>query len=668
MEHNLDQPSPEHQPSSPRQESDIPQTQAPTHTYEAEIGHMSVDDLFQPVPQLMTRIESLEKDLKQTKQTMGNAIVKLVKKVKKMEKVVKSRQIIVLRLEAAETLAEALSQIKTKRRNVKTGVRRRLDAEDVSTGFEDVSTGFTKIASQREGKAILEETPQTKRTKKQIREEQASLAEIARIQVEEEAENARREELKRHDELAAKRLQEELELSEAQKKRMAQGGWKLAQIKKLIDEELKEKIEYNDEKHRKVLCLMDTGKRVGKELCKYIKQKSSKSSNRKPESAKSGTEEDVEAYMEEKVDEPSLEEFPMSSILQGPTPAKIVKWQIIKTGKRGAYQIIRDDNTDVVYVNFQGLLNDLTRDDLKELYRLMMLKYGDNRPKEEFERVLCGDLKTMFDPPSTKDAVWNLTHQQKVFSWRYFHSCAVHCLTLEVAHIYMLTEVKYPLPPRVCKAMLEKKILGNRKDEEDHNEGSQRNLKITSEVQVRGGLLGIIVNRLKSGSYRVKSGRHNKPIPNNAQGQNPIEPRNESNVKIEFSKELLTELQNNTFSRRCEEDVIGHIGKVLEILDLFKIAGVDPFQLRMRAFPLSLLKGAKECWMNEENGNISTWEELVKKFFKKFYPLSCARNYNKMCDDDEEGRDPLEFITWRNSKFKDQKEVDEATKRALLYI
>ncbi|GJU01695.1 hypothetical protein Tco_1112033 [Tanacetum coccineum] len=71
--------------------------------------------------------------------------------------------------------------------------------------------------------------------------------------------------------------------------------------------------------------------------------------------------------------------------------------------------------------------------------------------------------------------------------------------------------------------------------------------------------------------------------------------------------------------------------------------------------------------MNEGNGNISTWEELVKKFFKKFYPLSCASNYDKMCNDDEEGRDPLKFIPWRNSKFKDHKKVDETTKRALLY-
>ncbi|GJW50429.1 hypothetical protein Tco_0091780 [Tanacetum coccineum] len=90
-----------------------------------------------------------------------------------------------------------------------------------------------------------------------------------------------------------------------------------------------------------------------------------------------------------------------------------------------------------------------------------------------------------------------------------------------------------------------------------------------------------------------------KPIPNNAQGQNPAEPRNESNVKIEFSKELLTELQNNIFSGRCEENVIGHIGKVLEILDLVKIGGVDPFQLRMKAFPLSF-KGRKR--MVDERG------------------------------------------------------------------
>ncbi|GKF02521.1 hypothetical protein Tco_0029444, partial [Tanacetum coccineum] len=38
--------------------------------------------------------------------------------------------------------------------------------------------------------------------------------------------------------------------------------------------------------------------------------------------------------------------------------------------------------------------------------------------------------------------------------------------------------------------------------QEGYNEDNQRNLKFTSEDQVREGLLGIIVNRLKSGSYK----------------------------------------------------------------------------------------------------------------------------------------------------------------------
>ncbi|GKF74457.1 hypothetical protein Tco_0220789, partial [Tanacetum coccineum] len=46
------------------------------------LSQMPTDDLLQTVPKLISRIDSLELDLKQTKLTMGNAIVKLVKKVK----------------------------------------------------------------------------------------------------------------------------------------------------------------------------------------------------------------------------------------------------------------------------------------------------------------------------------------------------------------------------------------------------------------------------------------------------------------------------------------------------------------------------------------------------------------------------------------------------------
>ncbi|GJT83450.1 hypothetical protein Tco_1057792 [Tanacetum coccineum] len=49
--------------------------------------------------------------------------------------------------------------------------------------------------------------------------------------------------------------------------------------------------------------------------------------------------------------------------------------------------------------------------------------------------------------------------------------------------------------------------------------------------------------------------------------QNLAESSIESNVKYELGEELLKELRSNSYSRRVEEDVVGHIAKILEILD-----------------------------------------------------------------------------------------------------
>ncbi|GJU44257.1 hypothetical protein Tco_1201523 [Tanacetum coccineum] len=92
MEHTFEEPSPVHQHFSPPQE----------HAQ----GQMTLDDLLQVVPQLMTKIDSLEKDLKQTKLTMGSAIVKLVKKVKKMEDILKRRNVVLSDSEEEEYEAQ----------------------------------------------------------------------------------------------------------------------------------------------------------------------------------------------------------------------------------------------------------------------------------------------------------------------------------------------------------------------------------------------------------------------------------------------------------------------------------------------------------------------------------------------------------------------------------
>ncbi|GJU53330.1 hypothetical protein Tco_1227044 [Tanacetum coccineum] len=95
-----------------------------------------------------------------------------------------------------------------------------------------------------------------------------------------------------------------------------------------------------------------------------------------------------------------------------------------------------------------------------------------------------------------------------------------------------------------------------------------------------------------------------------------------NDINIELSKEFLVELRKNIYHGTYNEDVVDHIAKVLKMVDLIYIPGADSHQLRMKAFPLSLVIDTKEWWISEGDRKITTWEELVEKFFCRFYPES----------------------------------------------
>ncbi|GJW78041.1 hypothetical protein Tco_0139723 [Tanacetum coccineum] len=64
-----------------------------------------------------------------------------------------------------------------------------------------------------------------------------------------------------------------------------------------------------------------------------------------------------------------------------------------------------------------------------------------------------------------------------------------------------------------------------------------------------------------------------KLILNEVQAErNLAEPSIESNVKYELGEELLKEVRSNSYSGRVEEDLVGHIAKILEILDPIEVA------------------------------------------------------------------------------------------------
>ncbi|GKA27698.1 hypothetical protein Tco_0713866 [Tanacetum coccineum] len=88
------------------------------------------------------------------------------------------------------------------------------------------------------------------------------------------------------------------------------------------------------------------------------------------------------------------------------------------------------------------------------------------------------------------------------------------------------------------------------------------------------------------------------------------------------------------------------------MVDLIYVPSVDSHQLRMKVFPLSLADDARQWWINEWEGKITVWEELVEKFLCKFYPESYDGEEEMLDEGDNWGIDPLEFIS-RNKRRMD---------------
>ncbi|GJV69693.1 hypothetical protein Tco_1485202 [Tanacetum coccineum] len=369
-----------------------------------------------------------------------------------------------------------------------------------------------------EGKAqmIVEETQTPKRTKEQIQQEEASLAEAIKLQNLEEEEtakqvhldallakrrrNAIRAKLEANAELAksviAKDMSEEdfakrmVDLVNQRKKYFAeekakakrskpmtqsqlriymsnyqknQGTWKLSQLKKLKFEDIKEEFD-------KLVKQVDTFvpmslkatkaelKRFGEELQtkttkrQKIDDKDAQSTEEKEKepvkkigkrrkqiarkglhTAKDEAEKDKAS---EEDDSSSGINVPINHVPVAVKSPSIASYKIIKQGKKGVYQIVRENGTDKVYMSLGAMLKEISREDLTELYRIVMKRYGTEGPTDDYERVFWENLKTMFDAPLSTDLVWSLL------------------------------ERKYPLSANVCQTMLKMKLLDGKMNED----------------------------------------------------------------------------------------------------------------------------------------------------------------------------------------------------------
>ncbi|GKC27715.1 hypothetical protein Tco_1035009, partial [Tanacetum coccineum] len=89
-------------------------------------------------------------------------------------------------------------------------------------------------------------------------------------------------------------------------------------------------------------------------------------------------------------------------------------------------------------------------------------------------------------------------------------------------------------------------------------------------------------------------------------GSGVVRPKIEDKDNIELKGQFLKELQTNTFSGSDHADANEHIGKVLEIVDLFHIPNITINQVMLRAFPMYLTRAASRWRRNKPIGSITT--------------------------------------------------------------
>ncbi|GJS78978.1 ribonuclease H-like domain-containing protein [Tanacetum coccineum] len=89
-----------------------------------------------------------------------------------------------------------------------------------------------------------------------------------------------------------------------------------------------------------------------------------------------------------KDDEVAIDVIPLAT-----KPPMIVKYKIVKEGKFVYFQLIRANGSLKIYLSMIKMLQNIDRDDLETLWKLVKAKHGNTRLEDEYERVLWGDMK-----------------------------------------------------------------------------------------------------------------------------------------------------------------------------------------------------------------------------------------------------------------------------------
>ncbi|GJW81189.1 hypothetical protein Tco_0145164 [Tanacetum coccineum] len=177
-----------------------------------------------------------------------------------------------------------------------------------------------------------------------------------------------------------------------------QGSWKLNQLRKLSFEEVKEEFD-------KLIKQIDSFAPISFEATKdSLKRFGEELQTKTSKRLKEDKDDEAEGDAPTKKLTKRRKQIARKAMK---TPS-VATYKIIKQGEKGVYQIVREDGTDIVYINFGAMLKSISRDDLIELYRIVMNRYGLDGPEDKLEKGFWKCLRIMFEEPLSTDSIWRV--------------------------------------------------------------------------------------------------------------------------------------------------------------------------------------------------------------------------------------------------------------------
>ena len=116
----------------------------------------------------------------------------------------------------------------------------------------------------------------------------------------------------------------------------------------------------------------------------------------------------------------------------------------------------------------------------------------------------------------------------------------------------------------------------------------------------------------------------------------------------ELEPALIAMVQQNQFAGYSTENPNEHLGRFLRITNSIGLNGVSSESTHLQLFPFSLRDMAATWFNSLPYESVSTWEELMRSYFSKFFTLSLSSAQRLEVTNSKQGGNENQYTAWRD--------------------